>query len=415
TMRPLTSRIILPGLLLTLCFSASSQAQEQNALVVFDEAVALVEERFYDPTLNGINWDRAVRLSRSRLGPDTDREALAAELNGLLDQLGASHTQFLTRDDPRWYQLVGVFIDGYQPLQEALDPYLSNGAPVFSGVGLMLEHYETGHFVVGVLDGSPAQAAGILVGDRMVAADGSPFHPIRSFAGKDGRTVAVTLERAPGDRLELNVVPELMDGRQMFEDALRKSVRIIETDGLAIGYLRAWSYAGRRYQDIVSRELVNGTLKDADAFILDIRGGWGGADPSYLNLFSDSSIVASSINRDGEETRFATGWSRPVVLLADEGSRSGKELLAFGFRALSKGPIVGERTAGAVLAGQINALSDGSVLYLAVTDVRVNGERLEGVGVPPDIEVPFDPRYAAGSDPQLDRAVEEATKLVRAE
>jgi carboxyl-terminal processing protease len=37
--------------------------------------------------------------------------------------------------------------------------------------------------------------------------------------------------------------------------------------------------------------------------------------------------------------------------------------------------------------------------------VRVDGERLDGIGVDPTIAVPFDPRYAAGSDPQLDRAI----------
>ena len=102
-----------------------------------------------------------------------------------------------------------------------------------------------------------------------------------------------------------------------------------------------------------------------------------------------------------------------MVLLADDGSRSGKELLAHGFRTLGKGPVIGERTAGAVLSGQINALTDGSVLYLAVADVLVDGQRLEGVGVAPDIEVSFDTPYAAGADPQLTRAIAEAIKLSR--
>jgi carboxyl-terminal processing protease len=51
-------------------------------------------------------------------------------------------------------------------------------------------------------------------------------------------------------------------------------------------------------------------------------------------------------------------------------------------------------------------MSDGSLLLLAVSDVRVDGERLEGAGVTPTIDLPFDSAYAAGRDPQLDRAVE---------
>jgi carboxyl-terminal processing protease len=46
------------------------------------------------------------------------------------------------------------------------------------------------------------------------------------------------------------------------------------------------------------------------------------------------------------------------------------------------------------------------LLYLAVVDVLVDGERLEGKGVIPDIEVPSPLEYAQGKDPQLEKAVE---------
>jgi carboxyl-terminal processing protease len=68
--------------------------------------------------------------------------------------------------------------------------------------------------------------------------------------------------------------------------------------------------------------------------------------------------------------------------------------------------LVGERTAGAYLAGGPSCLSDGSLLVLAMSEGRVDGERLEGRGVAPDIEVPFDFRYAAGKDAQLARALD---------
>lgn len=109
--------------------------------------------------------------------------------------------------------------------------------------------------------------------------------------------------------------------------------------------------------------------------------------------------------------KFESAWDEPVVLLVDEGSRSGKKVFAHGFGALGLGPIVGETTAGAVLAGRINALADGSLLYVAVADKRVNGVRLEGRGGAPDIEVPFDPAFAEGRDPQLDRAIAVAAEL----
>ncbi len=63
------------------------------------------------------------------------------------------------------------------------------------------------------------------------------------------------------------------------------------------------------------------------------------------------------------------------------------------------------RTAGALLAGTGVTLRANGLLIMAVEDAAVDGERIEGVGVAPSIEVPFDVRYAAGKDPQLDKAI----------
>jgi carboxyl-terminal processing protease len=59
-----------------------------------------------------------------------------------------------------------------------------------------------------------------------------------------------------------------------------------------------------------------------------------------------------------------------------------------------------------VLAATSFLIGDEGLLLLAVEDVLVDRQRLEGVGVAPTIEVAFDPRYAAGADPQLERAVQ---------
>ena len=112
--------------------------------------------------------------------------------------------------------------------------------------------------------------------------------------------------------------------------------------------------------------------------------------------------------RNEEPRVFDPQWRKPVVLLVDGSARSGKEVLAHGFKTYGIGPVVGERTAGAVVAGRAILLSDWSFLYLAVLDVRIDGERLEGRGVEPDVAVARPIPYAAGADPQLERALEVA-------
>lgn len=71
-------------------------------------------------------------------------------------------------------------------------------------------------------------------------------------------------------------------------------------------------------------------------------------------------------------------WRRPVVAIIDEGSRSGLELFAYALKANGI-PLVGTRTAGALLAGRAYLLPDDSMLELAVSDAVIDdGVRLEG-------------------------------------
>ncbi|MHC4440650.1 MAG: S41 family peptidase, partial [Planctomycetota bacterium] len=96
------------------------------------------------------------------------------------------------------------------------------------------------------------------------------------------------------------------------------------------------------------------------------------------------------------------------------GSRSGKELLAYYFKKTKQGLLIGERTAGYVCGGSYKRISEKSMLLYCTAMVIVDGKRLEGVGVEPDIEVPFDIRFAAGKDIQLERAKNEIVRLIEA-
>ena len=184
---------------------------------------------------------------------------------------------------------------------------------------------------------------------------------------------------------------------------------MIEAGGKRIGYIRIWSYAGRQYQDALEAELASGKLKDADAVIWDLRDGWGGAQPDFLDIFNPRGPVMTVTDRNGGQDIVNFRWRKPVALLVNAGTRSGKEVLTFGFKKYGFGEVIGERTAGALLAARAFLLSDDSLMIVAVDDVTVDGERLEGRGVDPTIRVPFDLPYAAGRDPQLDRALRALT------
>jgi carboxyl-terminal processing protease len=191
----------------------------------------------------------------------------------------------------------------------------------------------------------------------------------------------------------------------MYRNAMEKSARIIDVGTHKIGYVHVWSYARFAYQHLLEDLLTSGALKDADALIWDLRDGWGGAEPGYLDIFNARSPTMTLTERNAEQSIVNGRWRKPVVLLINEGTRSGKEVLAYGFKKYGLGPVVGTRSAGALLAGRAFLLSNGCLLLLAVADVSIDGERLEGRGVTPLVSVPFDIRYAQGNDPQLVRAI----------
>jgi carboxyl-terminal processing protease len=325
-------------------------------------------------------------------------------INRMLSELGASHTGHYTPSDPAYYQLLDIFSGA---LRRPLRRFFPDGQVAYPGIGIFTKQLDGKIFIAGILDGLPARKAGLVVGDEILAANGESFHPIKSFATKVGEEVTLTIRRrVDGPTADVVVVPERIKPNEAFLKAMEGSARIIDADGAKIGYIHVWSYAGTQYQQLLEREVSAGKLKDADALVWDLRDGWGGAEAEFLHLFTGRAPITTLINRDGRRSMANVTWRRPVAMLVNDGTRSGKEILAYGFKAYGIGEVIGSRTAGAVLAGRAYLLTDGSLLLLAVADVLVDGQRLEGIGVMPTISVPFPLAYAQGKDPQLDRAVE---------
>jgi C-terminal processing protease CtpA/Prc len=169
--------------------------------------------------------------------------------------------------------------------------------------------------------------------------------------------------------------------------------------------VRLWSYtAGDQVTRILYDQIGAGVLADADALILDLRSRWGGAPADAAETFVGDTADMRLVERDGDVTLANVRWRKPMVAIIDAGTRSGMELLAYSLRKNGV-TLVGTETAGDVLAATGFVLPDDSLLVLAVQDVFVDDERLEGNPVQPDVGVPFDVRYAAGSDPQFDAAL----------
>jgi carboxyl-terminal processing protease len=365
----------------------------QTNLRPYDEVVAAVRQQFYDRSYHGLDWDRRAEALRPRARAcETPAELHALINRELLAPLRASHTVLIEGD---------VYRDHYE------SEFLGKAS---RRAGLELGRFDNGYFVTAVVDGGPAARAAIDVGDRVVAVNGLP--PEASLrvadAGSDpglpGEPHAV-LRVDPTLALELRIqsAPEGPTRRvRLWADdvslieATRSGARIVERNGMKLAVLHPWHLMNWGMVRTM-KEALEGPLAGADGLVLDLRGRGGQIHVLWgaLALFTP--------RRDGTRP-----WPRPAVALIDGSARSAKEIFAWHWRRMGIGPLVGQRTAGAVLGSAFVRIGGGFMLQLPVTDVSrlTDGVRLEGVGVEPDVPVAWSLPWSRGHDAILEKGLE---------
>ncbi|HLK16919.1 MAG TPA: S41 family peptidase [Fimbriimonadaceae bacterium] len=316
---------------------------------------------------------------------DTEFEARVEEM---IREFGDSHFDLFTRADQGYYMMDGLA--------------RGDNAAKAPEIGAWFRQTTDGYRVQMVLEGTEASKAGLRVGDRIVTADDAQFGPITSFAGKEGKPVKLAVERGH-DRFEKTVVPESDTLMNMFLNATRASARTIDAKGKKLAYVHVWTLGSAAFKNALE-SLVNGRFATTDAFILDLRDGFGGRPEGYGDPFfrPGNEIKWDFVNSTSTQH---FGYSKPLVVLINVGSRSAKELLSFVFKSSHRATLIGTQTAGNVLGTSPIRVNDWSYLELPAVDVVIDGVRLEKNGVQPDIKVEdgFD---KDGKDVVIERAVQ---------
>lgn len=356
-----------------------------------------VARHFYSTEVIDNSFPALTDTYRKQLPAIQDQAAFAELANAYLAEFRTSHTHYYTRQDAAYYYLAALF--EYLPVVKKVFPDQEIQYP---SIGLLTDKTSQGVLIQGVLDGSSAEQAGLQRGDIVRQLAGAPY-ALSTLHQHLDQAIPIEVERR-GLALTFEVTPSLVHPQREMEAAAQQSARLIDHEEKKLAYIHLWSFAGQQYYELLKDAVLYGELKEADALILDVREGWGGASPEYLNLFNQQVPQLRFSGRGEAVTIFDSQWRKPVVLLTNERVRSGKELLAYGFKKYHIGAVIGTNTAGAVTAGRIFFLPDNSMLYLAVSMVTVDGEVLEGQGVKPDIRVEDDP--ATSMDEQLQGAIE---------
>ena len=378
-------------------------AEPESPLDVFERVWQVAKENVFPDALEARFTDEKHAELVAHATESADIYDLAPAINRFLSSLDVSHTRFLTDHDIDYYV--------YRSLFTTLEP----NRPLVRHIGAQFTE-SGGEFVVReVFDAYPAAHAGLRRGDVIEKAEGKPFSPWSAFNSTDANPVRLVVRR-DDQVLVVPVRPVNENPHQSLFRAMRLGYRTIVVDAGSIGYVRLWTGTHNEileaFRSIVLEEFI-----DHDGLILDLRGGFGGAWHDYLDpFFPDRSdyFVPTTVDRTGRasnppEPRVnPVYFAGPLVVLINEGTRSGKEALAYQFKKTGRATLVGTATAGAFTGGMgIFADEDRPyLLYLAVNETLLDGRRIEGVGVNPDIEIRYPLRSSPESDPQFAAAIE---------
>jgi tricorn protease len=374
---------------------------------IFADVWRLYRDFFYDRAMHGVDWNGM----RERYGRVIDDAVTRWDVNfvigELISELNSSHT-YRGGGVLQAERRLGVGMLG-------VDWALDRGA------------YRIAHIVRGAAwdneARSPLAESGINVheGDFVLAVNGVPVDtsadPWAAFAGLADRDVQLTVNDRPTLQGARTVVVRTLSDETRLRnlewiEANRRHVDSVS--GGRVGYIYVPS-TGIDGQTELERQFQFQFTKDA--LIVDERWNSGGQIPDrFVELLSRPPLAFFAV-RDGHDWQFPpVAHFGPKVMLINGWSGSGGDAFPFFFKEAGLGPLIGTRTWGGLIgiSGNPPLVDGGGITIPTFRQYDPRGQWFpEGHGVEPDIQVVDDPtQLAHGVDPQLDRGIQEALRLL---
>lgn len=328
-----------------------------------------------------------------------DEELLfEAAIAGMLDSLADTGTFYI---DPTSYEL-------------SLGPSGS-----FEGIGATVNQQDNNIVIVTPFEGSPAELAGLIPGDIILAVDGESIvgwpldRAVLSVRGPQGSEVTLTILHLNGSEEDFVIVRDEIEvssvGTSPPGGVLRNEAGNEVTD---IQYMRISQFTERTPIEVeeVVREAEESGKR---GLIIDLRGNPGGLFNETLDttdLFLNDGIMLIEVDDGDEELvyRASEGGAAldiPIVILMGPLSASGSEVLAAALKDNGRAIIVGETSFGKGTVNRARQLDDGGALFVTIRHwLTPKGVQIDQVGIRPDVEVTpglFDPLYDPLADVQI--------------
>jgi carboxyl-terminal processing protease len=354
-------------------------------LSVFETLWQTVNDNYLYPDFNGLDWNamHGEYAARVKAGmTDTDFYLAMAEM---ISRLGDDHSVFLSPERVR---------------QEDSE---FAGENDFVGIGVLtnLVPERERITILAIFPGSPADKAGLVPHDSILAVDGKPIMDETGFhreyiRGPEGSTVELTVQ-SPGEAQR-----EVTVTRQRVTGAVPVPYEVLTTSqGKRIGYVFLMTFADDTVDDQLGEALRAMTASaPLDGLILDNRQNGGGADVvarGALSYFTKGS-VGYFVNRQQERRALRVigkdigGSSKlPLVVLVGSNTASFGEIYSGVLRDMGRATIIGELTGGNVELLRGYDFEDGSRAWIANEKFHPRNhpnQDWEASGIIPDITVP---------------------------
>lgn len=333
------------------------------------------------------------------LGEVSNEELQTGMYRGIMNALGDPYSEYYSAKE--------------------LNSLLEQTEGIYYGIGAYIELDSVTGFpkINGVIAGAPAESANLRANDIIYEVDGESTYGltltevVSMIKGPENTDVVLTIVRGgEADYLDVTVKRKKVETPtvtlEMLEDGMAY-IQITEFDEVSI--------------DQFADALATAKGSGMKGMILDLRANPGGslnAVVEMARMLLPEGMIVYTEDKNGKRVEYTCDGKReldtPLVVLVDMNSASASEIMAGAIKDHGIGTLVGTTTFGKGIVQQIIPFRDGSAVKITISAYYTpNGNNIHGIGIEPDVEVPFDGEAYYGSEDRPDNQLEAAKDVLR--
>lgn len=330
---------------------------------------------------------------------DVDGDKLIdAAINGMYSYLGDSYSGYIDKETT-------------ESLQEQLEGK-------YKGVGIEITSDSENIIITGVFEGSPAEKAGLIVGDIITKVDGV------SYIGKSASDVSNAIKKSSKKSFELTYIRDekeynvVVNKEEVYIDSVNSDVIS------GVGYIQIETFSATTMEQV--KKKIDAFNDDIKNIIIDVRNNSGGYLSSAYetaDLFIEKNkIIYKLKDKDGNITNYLDRNKvyrsfDNIVVLINEASASASEILAAALQESADAKLVGKQSFGKGTVQETEVLSSGAMVkHTSSYWLTPSGKSINNIGLSPDVVVKLDNNIDNNNqnidnnnqniDNQLDKAIE---------